>query len=63
MGLVRLALAAAPRWHVKRLTDTYLSLSLAEIGREIGLAPEPAVRALVVSMARRLYPSPSTRVC
>jgi COP9 signalosome complex subunit 3 len=41
---------AAPRWNIKRLTDTYLSLSLTEIGNEVGISSEPAVRALVISM-------------
>jgi COP9 signalosome complex subunit 3 len=40
----------APRWNIKRLTDTYLSLSLAEIGKEIGVESESAVRSLVIGM-------------
>lgn len=49
-GLIRQALDAAPRWNLKRLTDTYLTLGLAEIGKEIDVTDEDAVRELVVSM-------------
>jgi COP9 signalosome complex subunit 3 len=50
LGLVHQALERASRWNLKRLTDTYLTLGLAEIGAEIGVQDQDAVRALVVSM-------------
>jgi COP9 signalosome complex subunit 3 len=51
--LINLAMEAAPRWNIKRLTDTYLSLSLGEIGREVGITSEAEVRSVVVSMVSR----------
>lgn len=52
MGLVRQALEHAPRWAVRKLTATYLTLSLAEIGKAVGIADEGGVRAVVLSMVR-----------
>jgi len=43
-------LARAPRWIVKRLTRVYVSLSLSEIGKEIGVTDEALVKDLVLSM-------------
>jgi len=53
LGLVRQALEHAPRWAVRKLTATYLTLSLAEIGNAIGIAEESAVREIVLSMIER----------
>jgi COP9 signalosome complex subunit 3 len=50
MGLVKLALERAPRWVVRKLTRVYASLSLPEIGKEIGVSDEIVVRNLVLSM-------------
>jgi COP9 signalosome complex subunit 3 len=53
MGLVKLALARAPRWTIKRLTETYLTLGLAEIGRAAGINDAEEVRRTVLDMVRR----------
>ncbi|KAI0037165.1 hypothetical protein K488DRAFT_75497 [Vararia minispora EC-137] len=50
MGLVKLALARAPRWTIKKLTETYLTLGLAEIGRAAGIEDVEEVRRMVLSM-------------
>ncbi|CAG8646415.1 267_t:CDS:2, partial [Acaulospora colombiana] len=50
LGLVREVLATAPRWKLKTLTKTYLTLSLSEIGKEIGIADPAELRALVQNM-------------
>lgn len=52
LGLVRVALARAPRWAARALTATYATLALGELGRAVGLESEDAVRALVLSMVR-----------
>ncbi|GJE86770.1 hypothetical protein PsYK624_028520 [Phanerochaete sordida] len=48
-GLVQQVIDRAPRWLIKRLTLTYITLGLADIGREVGLEAEEA-RAVVMSM-------------
>jgi len=50
VGLVKQVIEYAPRWNIKKLTDTYLTLSVKEIGREIGIEDEGVVRGLVVQM-------------
>jgi len=42
----------APRWAIRKLTDTYLTLSLIEIGRAAGIEDVAEVRRIVVSMVR-----------
>jgi COP9 signalosome complex subunit 3 len=42
----------APRWAIRKLTDTYLTLSLPEIGRAAGIEDVAEVRRIVVSMVR-----------
>jgi COP9 signalosome complex subunit 3 len=54
LGLIQQALDRAARWNLKRLTDTYLTLGLAEIGKEVGIQSQDTVRELVVSMVRGL---------
>ncbi|EJD54221.1 hypothetical protein AURDEDRAFT_109958 [Auricularia subglabra TFB-10046 SS5] len=49
-GLVRQALARAPRWALRKLTETYVTLGLGEIGRAVGIESEAEVRAVVLSM-------------
>lgn len=51
-GLVLAAYDNAPRWKLRTLTKTYLTLSLSEIGKEIGLKDEATLRALVEDMVR-----------
>ncbi|TRM59581.1 hypothetical protein BD626DRAFT_507623 [Schizophyllum amplum] len=50
LSLMHLALDAQPKWALKRLTETYVTLGLADIGRAIGVKDEGEVRALVLSM-------------
>lgn len=52
VGLVRQALARAPRWAVRKLTETYVTLALPEIGKAVGIESEAEVRAMVLSMVR-----------
>ncbi len=51
-GLLSRAWARAPRWSLKKLTRTYVTLSLGEIGRQVGIKSEEEVRDLVLSMVR-----------
>ncbi|KAF8526561.1 hypothetical protein BU17DRAFT_82660 [Hysterangium stoloniferum] len=53
LGLVRQTLEHAPRWAIRKLTATYVTLSLAEIGKAIGISDVEAVRVIVLSMIER----------
>lgn len=57
-GLINQAIERAPRWLIKKLTSTYLTLGLSDIGKEVGIDSEDEVRAIIVSMVRS--PSSST---
>ncbi|KAF8157194.1 hypothetical protein B0H34DRAFT_712647 [Crassisporium funariophilum] len=50
MGLLNQAIARAPRWVLKKLTATYVTLHLSDIGRAIRIEDEDEVRALLLSM-------------
>ncbi|KAL0958361.1 hypothetical protein HGRIS_000503 [Hohenbuehelia grisea] len=50
VGLLRQALARAPRWSIKKLTETYLTLNLAEIAKEVNISSENEVRSIVLDM-------------
>ncbi|KAH7907115.1 hypothetical protein BJ138DRAFT_1160881 [Hygrophoropsis aurantiaca] len=50
LGLISQALERAPRWSIKKLTATYLTLHLSDIGQAIGIEDINAIRALVLSM-------------
>ncbi|KAG6806845.1 hypothetical protein H0H92_009864 [Tricholoma furcatifolium] len=50
LGLINQALARAPRWTLKKLTGTYITLSLSDIAKAINLPSEDAVRALLLDM-------------
>ncbi|KAF6757609.1 hypothetical protein DFP72DRAFT_845569 [Ephemerocybe angulata] len=50
VGLLRQALDRAPRWALKKLTATYLSLNLADIGKAVRISDEGEVRALLLDM-------------
>lgn len=50
MGLLNQALSRAPRWSLKKLTATYLTLGLREIGKAVGIEDEENVRSLILSM-------------
>lgn len=49
-GLVNQALERAPRWIIKKLTSTYLTLGLGDIAKQVKLECEEKVREIVVSM-------------
>ena len=57
LGLVRQALDHAPRWTMRKLTSTYVTLSLAEIGKVAGIENEESVREIVLNMVRRVFPT------
>lgn len=50
LGLLRQALDRAPRWALKKLTATYLSLNLADIGKAVKIDSEEEVRRLLLDM-------------
>ncbi|KAJ7842219.1 hypothetical protein B0H14DRAFT_2781256 [Mycena olivaceomarginata] len=50
LGLVTQAIDRAPRWTLKKLTATYVTLGLGDIARVVGIQSEDEVRALVLSM-------------
>ena len=54
MGLIFQAVARAPRWVLKKLTSTYVTLHLSDIGRAIKIDSEDEVRALLLSMVRKV---------
>ncbi|KAF8215703.1 hypothetical protein K438DRAFT_1954409 [Mycena galopus ATCC 62051] len=50
LGLVTQAIDRAPRWTLKKLTSTYVTLGLGDIARVVGIQSEDEVRALILSM-------------
>ncbi|KIK42328.1 hypothetical protein CY34DRAFT_83767 [Suillus luteus UH-Slu-Lm8-n1] len=50
LGLITQALNRAPRWAIKKLTTTYLTLHLSDIGRQVGISDETEVKSLILSM-------------
>ncbi|KAF9240427.1 hypothetical protein BU15DRAFT_45833 [Melanogaster broomeanus] len=50
LGLITQALDHAPRWSIRKLTATYLTLHLSDIGQAVGIESEDEVRALILSM-------------
>lgn len=59
MGLVQQVIDRAPRWLVRKLTATYLTVGLADIAREVGIESEVTVRELIVDMVRRSRIAPA----
>jgi COP9 signalosome complex subunit 3 len=53
LGLITQAIDRAPRWAIKKLTTTYLTLHLSDIGREVGISDENEVKSLILSMIER----------
>ncbi|KAG6876430.1 hypothetical protein C0993_003191 [Termitomyces sp. T159_Od127] len=49
-GLIHQALARAPRWTLKKLTATYVTLSLSDIAKAIKIDSTDDVRALLLDM-------------
>ncbi|KAJ6601089.1 hypothetical protein DFH09DRAFT_1126810 [Mycena vulgaris] len=50
LGLVTQVIDRAPRWALKKLTATYVTLGLGDIARAVGIQSEDDVRALILSM-------------
>ncbi|KAJ7083343.1 hypothetical protein B0H15DRAFT_850641 [Mycena belliarum] len=50
LGLVAQVIDRAPRWTLKKLTATYVTLGLGDIARAVGIQSEDDVRALILSM-------------
>jgi predicted small integral membrane protein len=50
VGLLQQAAIRAPRWVLKKLTATYVTLHLSDIGRVVKIDSEDGVRALLLSM-------------
>jgi len=51
LGLINLALSRAPRWALKKLTRTYVTLGLGDIAKLLGIeGGEEEVRDLILSM-------------
>jgi COP9 signalosome complex subunit 3 len=46
------AIDRAPRWVLKKLTATYVTLALGDIARAVRIQSEDDVRALILSMVR-----------
>lgn len=43
-------IAKARRWAIKKLTETYITLDLSDIGKEVGIEDENEVRSVIDSM-------------
>ncbi|KAF4581663.1 hypothetical protein EYR40_002674 [Pleurotus pulmonarius] len=50
IGLMLQAIARAPRWSIKKLTETYVTLSISEIAKSVKLEKHDEVRALILDM-------------
>ncbi|KAF9041636.1 hypothetical protein BJ165DRAFT_1490169 [Panaeolus papilionaceus] len=50
LGLINQAIARAPRWVIKKLTATYVTLHLSDIAKRVGIQSEDEVRAVLLSM-------------
>jgi len=55
VGLIQQAAQRAPRWVLKKLTGTYVTLHLSDIGKVVKVDGEEEVRALLLSMVRFLF--------
>ncbi|PPR06466.1 hypothetical protein CVT24_002608 [Panaeolus cyanescens] len=50
LGLINQAIARAPRWVLKKLTATYVTLHLSDIAKRVGIESEDEVRGMLLSM-------------
>ncbi|KAI0698795.1 hypothetical protein C8Q76DRAFT_757488 [Earliella scabrosa] len=50
LGLIQQAIDRAPVWLIKKLTATFLTLGLADIGKEVGIDSVDEVREIILSM-------------
>jgi hypothetical protein len=56
LGLINQVLERAPRWLIKKLTSTYLTLGLADIGKSVGIPDVAEVRSTILSMVGTCQP-------
>jgi COP9 signalosome complex subunit 3 len=61
LGLIKQAIARAPQWILKKLTATYVTLGLEEIGKAVKISDLEEVRRLIVNMVSN--PSMVSRMC
>lgn len=52
MGLIHQAIDRAPRWALKKLIGTYITLNLADIAREVKIDSVDQVREMLLNMVR-----------
>jgi COP9 signalosome complex subunit 3 len=55
VGLIQQAALRAPRWVLKKLTGTYVTLHLSDIRRVVKVDGEEEVRGLLLSMVGFLF--------
>ena len=60
MGLINQATDRAPVWLIKKLTATYLTLGLGDIGHQVGIDSPEEVRDIILSMVCLPYASSRT---
>jgi COP9 signalosome complex subunit 3 len=52
MGLINQAIDRAPRWALKKLIGTYITLNLADIARQVKIDSVDQVREMILNMVR-----------
>ncbi|KZT10407.1 uncharacterized protein LAESUDRAFT_721772 [Laetiporus sulphureus 93-53] len=50
LGLIHQTIDRAPRWLIKKLISTYLTLGLADIAKEVSIDSEDEIRDIIVNM-------------
>jgi len=55
LGLINQALEHAARWSIRKLTGTYLTLHISDIGQAVGIDSEDEVRALILDMVSPVF--------
>lgn len=55
LGLINQALEHAARWSIRKLTGTYLTLHISDIGQAVGIDSEDEVRALILDMVSSTF--------
>jgi COP9 signalosome complex subunit 3 len=52
MGLINQAVDRAPRWALKKLIGTYITLNLVDIARQVKIDSVDQVREMILNMVR-----------
>jgi len=52
LGLINQAIERAPRWALKKLIGTYVTLNLTDIARQVKLQSDDQVREMLLNMVR-----------